>query len=140
MLHDPCVYPNPNEFNPDRFDNSEEEMQKTKELIFGFGRRICPGRYFAENTLFSIIATVLATCEVLPGRHETSGSDVLPEITYTSSTIRLVSAFILQMVCGNSTDAFASLPQPFAIRLQPRSNKAAALLAEAALESDNGAL
>ncbi len=104
--------------------------QKTKELVFGFGRRIC---YFAENTLFSIIATVLATCEVLPGLHKTSGSDVLPEITYTSSSIRLASAF---MVCK----WYVEVLLPFAIRLRPRSTKAAALLAEAVLESENGAL
>ena len=112
MLYDPGVCPNPNEFNPDRFDRSEEEMQKTKELLFGFGRRIC---YFAENILFSIIASVFATREVLPGLHKTSDLDVLPEIMYTGSSIRLASAF---MVCKWYVEILLTLLQAFCSRLR----------------------
>ena len=86
MLHDPEIYPNPMEFNPDRFKGLDSEMKKATNPIFGFGRRLCPGMHFADGTLFAIIATTLATCDILPGLDE-KGNEVLPRYAYTSGTI-----------------------------------------------------
>ena len=47
MLHDPDIYPNPMEFNPDRFNGLDSEMKKATNPIFGFGRRLCAGMHFA---------------------------------------------------------------------------------------------
>ncbi|KAJ7730986.1 cytochrome P450 [Mycena maculata] len=41
MLHDPEIYTNPDEFNPDRYNDLGSEMEKVHELVFGFGRRVC---------------------------------------------------------------------------------------------------
>lgn len=38
MTHDPAVYKNPMEFNPDRFLGDLPE-QDPKDMVFGFGRR-----------------------------------------------------------------------------------------------------
>ena len=89
MLHDPDVYPNPMDFIPERFNGDESEMMKVTDLVFGFGRRTCPGMHFAEGTLFAIIVSVLATCEVLPGLDE-KGREVLPKYAYTPGTITYV--------------------------------------------------
>lgn len=86
MLHDPEVYSNPMEFNPERFEGLDSEMKKVTDLTFGFGRRVCPGIHFAEGTFFAIVATVLATCDILPGLDE-NGKEVLPKYEYTSGTI-----------------------------------------------------
>ncbi|THU86093.1 cytochrome P450 [Dendrothele bispora CBS 962.96] len=66
MLRDPEVFNKPEIFNPSRYEGLDSEMQKVTDPTFGFGRRVCPGRYFAENTIFAIVATLLATCEILP--------------------------------------------------------------------------
>jgi cytochrome P450 len=34
-------------------------------VAFGFGRRICAGRHFAENSLFIIVSSVLATLNIV---------------------------------------------------------------------------
>ncbi|CAA7263631.1 unnamed protein product [Cyclocybe aegerita] len=110
MLHDPEVYANPMEFYPERFNNDDAEMEKVKDLTFGFGRRFCPGKHFAEGTLFAIVATTLATCDILPGLDE-NGKEVMPKYKYTPGTI--------------------TFPEAFPVRLRPRSAQAQALLAEA---------
>ncbi|KAF5367697.1 hypothetical protein D9758_009878 [Tetrapyrgos nigripes] len=65
MLHDPEVFDKPDVFNPYRYRGLESEMQKVADITFGFGRRVCPGRYFAENSIFSMVTTLLATCDIM---------------------------------------------------------------------------
>lgn len=86
MLHDPAIYPGPGAFKPERYGGLDSEMKKVTDLAFGFGRRACPGYHFAEGTIFSIVATVLATCDVVPvvGEH---GQKIIPDIRYTTGAI-----------------------------------------------------
>ncbi|KZT07466.1 cytochrome P450 [Laetiporus sulphureus 93-53] len=107
MLHDPMTYADPMDFKPERYGNADAEMQKVTDLAFGFGRRACPGFYFAQGTIFAVIATVLATCDVVPAVDE-RGEPIVPEIAYTSGTI----------VC----------PEPFRCNIKSRTERARALL------------
>ena len=67
ILHDPEVYPNPDEFRPERFlDDGINPPAPYPEAAFGFGRRICPGRYFSDKELFITVASVLATLDISP--------------------------------------------------------------------------
>jgi cytochrome P450 len=89
MTHDPEIYDEPSSFKPERFNNSDAEMKGIYDLVFGFGRRTCPGMHFAEGTIFSIIATTFATCDVLPELDE-SGKPIFPELVWTDGVIRYV--------------------------------------------------
>ena len=63
VLHDAEAYPEPHTFNPRRFLSPEGALRDDVPFpteVFGFGRRICPGRYFAMDTLFLAIAGMLA--------------------------------------------------------------------------------
>ncbi|KAE9384604.1 cytochrome P450 [Gymnopus androsaceus JB14] len=60
---------NPGQFNPDRYLN--QSMLDPSEWIFGIGRRICPGRYLAENSLIAIICGILSAFDILPLQNET---------------------------------------------------------------------
>ncbi|KAF9473508.1 putative monooxygenase [Pholiota conissans] len=112
MLHDPNVYANPMEFDPDRFGGDDAQMDKAKDLVFGFGRRYCPGKEFAEGTLFAIISTMLATCDLFPGLDE-HGKEVRPEYAYTNG--------------------LATFPEAFSLRVKARSPQATALLSDASV-------
>ncbi|CAZ84036.1 unnamed protein product [Tuber melanosporum] len=51
---DPEVYPNPTKFMPERWDDEENV-----HYGFGFGRRACPGRHIAINSLFINCARII---------------------------------------------------------------------------------
>lgn len=108
MLHDPDVYENPMDFNPDRYRGLDLEMQKVTDPAFGFGRRACPGFHFASGTIFAIVATALATCDILPAVDE-QGNDIVPEVVYTSGTIVLVT---LLFHFGNNRAQYFILASP----------------------------
>ncbi|KAI0670966.1 CyP450 monooxygenase [Trametes maxima] len=63
ILHDPEMYDRPNEFLPERFIRDGKldftAARDPTTIMFGFGRRVCAGRYFARNSLFITIASVL---------------------------------------------------------------------------------
>ncbi|KAF9069515.1 cytochrome P450 1 [Rhodocollybia butyracea] len=66
MNRDPNVYSEPDEFIPERFFNSPDGPFTSINDIhaFGFGRRVCVGRYVADNTVWLTIASVLATLDL----------------------------------------------------------------------------
>ena len=70
MLHDEKVYTNPFEFNPDRFIDPETgkiDYSRARDPLhacFGFGRRICPGRFMALESLWLAIAYLVATFDI----------------------------------------------------------------------------
>jgi len=103
MLHNPETYPEPDIFNPDRYGSSQTEMTKVEELVFGFGRRTCPGVHLAQATLFSFVSTVLATCTILPEK-----DGILPSTRTTHGGI--------------------TFPEKFSCRLEVRSQRALTLL------------
>ncbi|TBU41985.1 cytochrome P450 98A3 [Dichomitus squalens] len=69
ILRDPDVYPDPEDFKPERFLNSRGEFdvgeRDPAEILFGFGRRVCPGRHLAQATLFILCACVLAAFKIV---------------------------------------------------------------------------
>ncbi|EGN98514.1 hypothetical protein SERLA73DRAFT_169465 [Serpula lacrymans var. lacrymans S7.3] len=110
MLHDPEVYKNPEEFNPDRFIASEGKPAETdpRGTCFGFGRRICPGIVLAELSIFISCAMVSAVFEI--SKCVENGVSITPEIGQTSGTI--------------------SHPKPFKCAITVRSEKALSLIEE----------
>ncbi|KAF8168806.1 cytochrome P450 [Mycena galopus ATCC 62051] len=68
VLHDSEVYgAHPQEFRPERFltpDGLLDNAVPDVEAAFGYGRRICPGRVMARNTMWITIASVLATFDI----------------------------------------------------------------------------
>ncbi|KAL1664269.1 cytochrome P450 [Schizophyllum commune] len=61
MTHDEDVYTDPWRFDPDRYLPLDEggRGEPLPAAHFGFGRRICPGRYLGEASVFIAIATIL---------------------------------------------------------------------------------
>ncbi|KAH9952456.1 cytochrome P450 [Russula dissimulans] len=77
ILHDPETYPDPEEFKPERFLDKDGSFRDdpTLGLVFGVGKRICPGRHFVDATLFIIISSVLSVFNITKAKDE-SGNDI----------------------------------------------------------------
>ncbi|KAF8514282.1 cytochrome P450 [Gautieria morchelliformis] len=109
MLNDPKVFPSPSEFRPERFLEKEnpEDVTDPSELVFGFGRRICPGQHLAEPFLFLSVAMTLAAFTITKAVDD-HGNIIEPEIEWMPGTI--------------------SHPKPFKCQIKPRSTQAVALI------------
>ncbi|CAH0057363.1 unnamed protein product [Clonostachys solani] len=59
FLHDPQVYHEPESFEPERFLAPRNEPDPASD-VFGYGRRICPGRFFADSSLYINIVQSLS--------------------------------------------------------------------------------
>ncbi|KAI9454988.1 cytochrome P450 [Lactarius psammicola] len=66
ILRDPAIYPEPNTFKPERFLNQDGSLRDDPVLVsaFGYGKRLCPGRHFADATLFIVVAYVLSVFNI----------------------------------------------------------------------------
>ena len=69
ILHDPAVYPEPDAFKPERFLDKDGNLRDDSicSSAFGYGRRVCPGRYLAEITLFIVVASLLSVFNIERG-------------------------------------------------------------------------
>jgi cytochrome P450 len=85
ILHDPEIYEDPLTYNPDRFlkdGKIDPTVRDPATASFGFGRRICPGRFFSESSLFSIVAHVLTVFDIKPSLDENGREvEIKPDMT-----------------------------------------------------------
>ncbi|KAF9485765.1 cytochrome P450 [Pholiota conissans] len=112
MARDEKLYSDPYEFKPERFiDENGRLIKDTRILTYGFGRRICPGKYSASATLWLTIASTLACFNVGKARDE------------RGNEIELSDKFVYHTITGHIT--------PFKCSITPRSQLVPRLVEEA---------
>ncbi|KAL7913140.1 cytochrome P450 [Trichoderma velutinum] len=78
-LHDPKTYANPSRYDPERYLEPRNEPEPME--AFGYGRRVCPGRFIAQETLFLTISRTLAVFTVSKAMHNGKPVDFEPKHT-----------------------------------------------------------
>ena len=108
MLLDPDNYSDPEQFKPSRFlkksslasgSNAELDIgvMDPSNLVFGFGRRACPGRWFAYDSLWIAISSILATFNISPVE-DIDGHPVLPQGGYIDNFISYERILFMKLV------------------------------------------
>jgi len=95
IMHDEERYPNPDAFDPSRFVDREGRLRKDvpdPTEAFGFGRRICPGRYFLLDVAWLAMANILAVFSVEKPVDEL-GNVVEPSGEYTTGLFSFPTPF-----------------------------------------------
>ncbi|KAF9259577.1 cytochrome P450 [Marasmius fiardii PR-910] len=112
MSLDENIYKNPHEFRPERF--APKSQGGNEEPYFtagwGYGRRICPGRFLADVSLWLSMATILATLDLSKAKDKDG-----KEIDFVPKR-RVV---------------FAQQFAPFPMEVKPRNDKTAKLIEQA---------
>ncbi|KAK7024506.1 hypothetical protein VNI00_016259 [Paramarasmius palmivorus] len=111
ILHDEDMYPDPYRFNPDRWIKDGKINPDIRDTTagFGFGRRICPGRFLAQSSMFLTVVTMLSAFEISKSV-DSHGNIIEPKVEYVSS--------------------LQNRPAPFQCRIKPRSDVHARLIRE----------
>ncbi|KAK0224318.1 cytochrome P450 [Armillaria fumosa] len=90
MLNDPSTYPDPTSFRPERWTCDNTTSIDPLKVVFGFGRRLCPGRLLAEDLLFMMISSTLTLFEISPPTNE-AGHHVYPTGEYSDGGMMFVA-------------------------------------------------
>lgn len=106
FTHDPAVYADPDTFAPERFVAPRNEPDP-RWTVFGFGRRVCPGRYLADSSLFLNLAYLVAVFDISKATDE-QGNVMEPKLDFEAGII--------------------AKPKAFTFKITPRSEKYAELI------------
>ena len=122
MLHDPNIFTEPDRFYPERWFSPNVPAFPIQ--AFGFGARLCPGRFFARRSIWANIAGILAAFEIVPTE------DGPPEKKHLSG---MISCVVLELRNGTvaNLDGFGGTGRyvkPFRCYIRPRSEAAASLV------------
>ncbi|KAJ3545421.1 hypothetical protein NMY22_g2456 [Coprinellus aureogranulatus] len=123
LLYDPEVYPQPDRFMPERFlsqdgKTHDPSVRDPQTIVFGFGRRACPGSHIAMADLFMVAASILAIFELSKAKDE-HGNVIEPSVDLEANSL----------ICGIN-------PLPFKCCIRPRSKRAEQLVFATAAQYD----
>ncbi|TFK16640.1 oxidoreductase A [Coprinopsis marcescibilis] len=111
VIHDPKRFPDPMSFKPERYlkdGKLNKELLDPEFGIFGYGRRMCPGRFLAKDIILVHFAMcMISLFNIKPGRDE-HGMEIPLEYKVAS-----------EVICT---------PAPYQVEVRPRSAKHAALI------------
>ncbi|KAF5309455.1 hypothetical protein D9619_012399 [Psilocybe cf. subviscida] len=118
ILHDERVFIDPGDYCPERYLKDGQldlNLRQPEVGAFGFGRRICPGRFFGDNMLFSIVSSTLHVFNITPSL-DAQGAPI--------------------PLSKGGTSGLTSNPEPFTVDIKPRSPSAEVLVMDAVLGDD----
>ncbi|RYP77978.1 hypothetical protein DL771_000837 [Monosporascus sp. 5C6A] len=122
FLNDPREYPEPRVFKPERYMEPYNNPDPS-EIAFGYGRRSCSGRFFADASVYITVVQLLAAFNVRKAK-DAKGNEI---------------PVTLEAIPG-----MVNRPAPFEFKVEPRSQRHIDLLrrieSEQATETSHASL
>ncbi|KAF5314830.1 hypothetical protein D9619_007202 [Psilocybe cf. subviscida] len=116
ISRDESRHVDPEAFNPDRFFDKDGNLNDDdSNYVFGFGRRMCPGRHMARATLWLSMATALWAFNIAKTQ-DALGNEIPVNVEYT--------------------DGLISHPHPHACSITPRSPQTGKIIEEAVAQTE----
>ncbi|KAH9930145.1 cytochrome P450 monooxygenase [Fomitopsis serialis] len=112
MNNDVNLYSTPSAFQPERFMEMDPQTLASRDprnVVFGFGRRVCPGQEFADSSVWLAAACIIAAVDVNQALDK-SGKCIVPPAAFD--------------------EVFVSHPKEFLCDIKPRSQKAKRTVAD----------
>ncbi|GJE91204.1 cytochrome P450 [Phanerochaete sordida] len=85
FMHDETRYPDPDVFMPERFEANTATGRVPQEdpldIVFGFGRRSCPGYLLALASVYLNVVHLLFAFDIVPAKDE-AGNDDIPPVAF----------------------------------------------------------
>jgi hypothetical protein len=132
MLRDEDIYPNADAFLPERFlepaDDALKKRRDPRNYVFGFGRRRCPGMHLIEESLWIVMASMIAVFDFSNPINE-KGRVIKPKVSFDNSVFRFVlSCYCASRVLTANWHLSYRTPSAFECDIRPRSEQALHLL------------
>jgi cytochrome P450 len=110
ILHDDRLFPDPLTFKPERFTdpNVDPRVPAAVDYAFGFGRRVCPGRWMAYSFIWIVTASVLSAYRIEKAVRD--GRVVEPTGAYSPGILACVAVLLLW---PGRLDTFAEINPTF---------------------------
>ncbi|KZT23374.1 cytochrome P450 [Neolentinus lepideus HHB14362 ss-1] len=113
MLHNADTYEDPEQFMPERWLKSDGTLKEDFPIqAFGFGRRLCAGRYMATENVWMALVMILSVFNISKAKNE--AGDEIP-------------------VTAEFSDGWLCRPVPFKCDITPRSPNTARLVQDFSL-------
>ncbi|KAF8442321.1 cytochrome P450 [Boletus edulis BED1] len=108
MAHDETRFDNPMAFIPERHLTSTGTLaeETAPRPTFGFGRRSCPGKHFADQSVWGAIVTMLATLRIAKACDE-FGNEIDIKAEFTGGLSSAPKPFVCSITpCSSSAEDF----------------------------------
>jgi cytochrome P450 len=104
ILHDDRLFPDPFTFKPERFTTPDLDprVPAAVDYAFGFGRRVCPGRWMAHSFVWIVVASVLATFRIEKAVRD--GRVIEPTGAFTPGILAYVVHSFLYPTCSRGAE------------------------------------
>ncbi|KAH7919833.1 cytochrome P450 [Leucogyrophana mollusca] len=106
MSRNESAFPNASEFKPERWLDAEGRLtvDGPPGFVFGFGRRVCPGRWAADAGIWIALCSLLANFEFHKAK-DAKGREIDFVPTFTTGFVRMPDPFPSRVVARPGFDS-----------------------------------